>query len=270
MNIQEFLKGILIGIAKIIPGLSGSVLMISFNLYDKTIEAITNFFKDIKNNFSFLLNITLGIIVGIVMFSNILNYFIKNYYTYTTSLFVGLILGGIPLLLKSTNKSKKGYILTIVSLTIMIIISLTNINANYVIKNNFIDKIVFFVGGLLEAIGTVIPGVSSTALLMLAGIYNLFLEVLSNLFSINNINITLNFLIPFSFGLLLGIIILSLFMNYLFKNYRELTFSFILGVTLSSVFLLIIRVLSNLNEMLELPFCFILILFGAYITKKTS
>ena len=80
MNIQEFLKGILIGVAKIIPGLSGSVLMISFNLYDKAIDSITNFFKDIKANFLFLANLSIGIIIGIVIFSNILNYFINNYF----------------------------------------------------------------------------------------------------------------------------------------------------------------------------------------------
>ena len=111
MNIQIFLKGILIGIAKIIPGLSGSVLMISFNLYDKAIDAITNFFSDVKRNFTFLLNISLGILIGIVMFSNILNYFIKNYYVYTTSLFIGLILGGIPLILGSASRSRKGNLL---------------------------------------------------------------------------------------------------------------------------------------------------------------
>lgn len=87
MKIEEFLKGILIGIAKIIPGLSGSILMISFNLYDRAINAITNFFSNIKDNFLFLANLTLGIVIGISLFSNILSYFITNYYTYTTSLF---------------------------------------------------------------------------------------------------------------------------------------------------------------------------------------
>lgn len=268
MNIQEFLKGILIGVAKIIPGLSGSVLMISFNLYDKAIDSITNFFKDIKANFLFLANLSIGIIIGIVIFSNILNYFINNYYTYTTSLFIGLILGGVPLILQSTQKSKKGYILTIISLTIMSIISLTNINFNYIIQNNFLDSIVFFGGGLLEALGTVVPGISSTALLMLVGIYNIYLEVLSNIFNFHDIIDNITFLIPFSLGLLLGIILLSLLINYLFKNYRKLTFSFILGVTLSSIFLLLIKVITNITSIIEIPICLIFLIIGSYITKK--
>ena len=268
MNIQIFLKGILIGIAKIIPGLSGSVLMISFNLYDKAIDAITNFFSDVKRNFTFLLNISLGILIGIVMFSNILNYFIKNYYVYTTSLFIGLILGGIPLILGSASRSRKGNLLVVLSFIGMIFISFANINTNYVIKNNLIDKIVFFFGGILEAIGTIVPGISSTALLMLAGIYNLFLDTLSNLFNFNNINLTITFMLPFSIGLLLGIILLSLLIDYLFKTNKEMTFSFILGVTLSSVFLLGLRVISSIISFMEIPVCILLILIGTYITKK--
>ena len=80
MRISYILKGIIIGVGKIIPGFSGSVVMISFGLYDKAILAITNFFKDVKNNGLFLLNLGIGIIIGIVLFSNVINYFISNYY----------------------------------------------------------------------------------------------------------------------------------------------------------------------------------------------
>ena len=89
MRIDYLLKGLLIGIGKIIPGLSGTIMMISFGLYDKAISAITNFYKDIKNNLLFLINIGIGIVIGIVMFSRVINYFIVNCYIYTMSLFIG-------------------------------------------------------------------------------------------------------------------------------------------------------------------------------------
>ena len=91
MNIKNFLKGIIIGVAKIIPGLSGAVLMISFNLYDKAICAITNFFDDVKGNFLFLFNLGLGIGLGIVGFSRVLSYFIVNYYV-VLSIIEGVLL----------------------------------------------------------------------------------------------------------------------------------------------------------------------------------
>ena len=89
---MNILKGIIIGIAKIVPGLSGTVLMISFNLYDKAISAITRFFDNPKSNFKFLLTLFMGVMIGIVFFSKIVSYFINNYYIYTISLFIGLIL----------------------------------------------------------------------------------------------------------------------------------------------------------------------------------
>lgn len=268
MNIKEFIKGIIIGIAKIIPGLSGAVLMISFNLYDKAIAAITNFFEDTRNNFFFLLNLSLGIIIGIVMFSNVLSYFVSNYYVYTTSLFIGLIFGGLPVILKNTDKKKGDYAAIIISFMVMTLISISNIDNNYVIKNNFFDIIVFFFAGVLEAIGTVLPGVSSTALLMLMGVYNLFLEVLSNIFNVNVMVRTITFLIPFSIGLLSGVIVLSLIINYLFKNYRSLSFSLIFGLSLSSIFLLVVKVVSQIDSIMLIPFSIFLLLIGYFVTSK--
>ena len=76
MKINLLIKGILVGIAKIVPGFSGAILMISFGLYDKTIEAITNFFVHPKKNFSFLFFLCIGIMIGIVLFSRVISYFL--------------------------------------------------------------------------------------------------------------------------------------------------------------------------------------------------
>ena len=268
MNIKLFLKGIIIGIAKIIPGLSGAVLMISFNLYDKAIDSITNFFNNTKDNSKFLLNLSLGLITGIVFFSNILSYLITNYYPYTTSLFVGLILGGIPILIDNTNKNIKDYLLIIISFTIMTTISLLSSTNNYVVQNNYKDLIIYFIAGLLEAIGTILPGISSTALLMLLGVYNIFLTTIGNIYSIENIIKNITFLIPFSIGLSLGIILLTILVNYLFKKYKETTYSLIIGISLSSVFSLIINIINNINNIYLLPICLLLIIIGYNITKR--
>ena len=268
MKIEEFLKGILIGIAKIIPGLSGSILMISFNLYDRAINAITNFFSNIKDNFLFLANLTLGIVIGISLFSNILSYFITNYYTYTTSLFIGLILGGVPLIRQSRSKTPKGVFLSIFFFLSMTIIATSSVNTNYIIRNNFFDYIIFFGAGILEAIGTIIPGISSTALLMLIGIYNTYLNILSHLFNVNYLISNLRFIIPFSLGMFISVIILSILIDYLFKNYRNLTFSSILGISLSATFILILRVVISLSSISEIFFSLILLVCGYIITKK--
>ena len=120
MNIQELIKGIIVGIAKIIPGLSGAVILISFNLYDRAIQAITHFFENPKKNFFFLLNLSLGIIIGIVLFSKIIIYFLTKYYLYTTTLFLGLIIGGIPTIIKEIPKRKNNNFLVLISFIVML------------------------------------------------------------------------------------------------------------------------------------------------------
>ena len=268
MRLDYFLKGIIIGIGKIIPGLSGSVIMISFGLYDKAIDAITNFFVDIKRNVLFLFNIGIGIILGIVMFSKILDYFITNYYLYTLSLFIGLILGSIPLVYKDSLRNKKGYILVFISFIMMLFINSIGGSNNYIVKKNYVDVLMFFISGIIEAIGTIIPGVSSTALLMLVGIYNIYLDILGNILNIYNIINTIWFLVPFMMGLVIGIILLSRLIDYLFKNFKGETFSLILGIIMASNIILIGRLLSNYHSASDIVISIILLLFGFYITKK--
>ena len=88
-----FLKGIIIGIGKIIPGVSGSMLAISMGIYQRMIDSINNFFKDIKKNSMFLLKIGIGVLISIVFFSNIILKCLNNYYIITIFFFIGLIIG---------------------------------------------------------------------------------------------------------------------------------------------------------------------------------
>lgn len=268
MNINQLIKGIFVGIAKIIPGLSGAVLMISFNLYDKAIESITCFFENPKKNFFFLFNLGLGIILGIVLFSKLIYYFITNYYLYTTSLFLGLIIGGIPVILKKVPK-RPNYILTsLISFISIFSLSFLSTNSDYTLKNTYIDFIIFFIAGLLEAAGTIIPGISSTALLMLMGVYNHYLVILGGSLSFNTIIDTLYFIIPFLLGMLIGTIVISIIINYLFKYYKNNTYSIILGISIASIFMLGKNLIPYISSIYEFFISFLMLLVGYLVTSK--
>lgn len=270
MNIKELIKGIVIGIAKIVPGFSGAVVMISFNLYDRAIEAITNFFDNPKKNFYFLFNISVGVIIGIVLFSKVTSYFLKFYYLYTMMFFIGLILGGIPILKRQISNKYSNYLLIILSFSIMYLLGTMNINHTYIPKNSFTDILVYFVAGVLEAIGTVLPGVSSTALLMLLGVYSKYIEILANILTPTFFIKSFNFIFPFFLGMFLGIISITLLVDYLFKHYKEKTFSIILGVSFSSVFVLFVSVVSNINSIISFIISLIFLIVGYFLTSKLS
>ena len=95
-----FIKGFILGIANIIPGVSGGTLAVSLGLYEKILDAIGTLFKNFKNNVKFLTPIILGIVVSILSTSKLVSYALANFKAQTVFLFVGLIFGGTSLLMR--------------------------------------------------------------------------------------------------------------------------------------------------------------------------
>lgn len=257
------IKGIIIGIGKILPGVSGAILAISLNVYDKGLEAITNFFNDVKKNATFLIKIGTGISLGLILFSKIIKYFITNFEIQTTLLFIGLIIGGIPLLFKEV-KEKKHYISSIISFVIIIIISLLSIENN----NSNISFLNLFLSGFVDAIATIFPGICGTTLLMLMGSYNSIITAISNV--TNNIVNSIDILVPFSIGMFIGIIIISKFINYCFRKFKSLTYAIIIGVSISTTLILFIEQINNVNNIGELIISSGLLIIGYFISKVIS
>ena len=133
-NLILLVKGFIIGIAKIIPGVSGALLAISLNVYEKGLDVICNFFNNKKENFKFLFYIGIGIVVGIIIFSKVISFCLDKYYFITMMLFAGLVVGGLRSLFKEVNievsKIKFSNIL-ISCLSFGLIFFLTYVNSLY-------------------------------------------------------------------------------------------------------------------------------------------
>ncbi len=260
---KNFFKGFVIGIGKIIPGVSGAVLAIIMGIYDKSLYYLSNFRENKKESIKYLFPIVMGIMIAIIVFSKIINYALNKFYLMTMLFFIGLIIGGIPFIARKVKR--KDYYITIIVLIIFLGISITNISNTYVWKNNLFDMVVFGLSGLVEAIGTVVPGISSTALLMIMGTYNTVISSLGNITNFSNIIINLKILIPFTFGIIIGIIEIVKIVNILFQKYEKKMYSFILGVLLSSVLLLIIQAFQKEFTTMEFIYGIILLFLGIFI-----
>lgn len=233
---KNFLKGFVIGIGKIVPGVSGALLAISLGIYDKALECICNFLNNKKESIRFLFPIGLGIILSIIFFSRVISFFLAKYFLITMLFFIGLIIGGVPSVYFKVNK--KDYYIVVISFIIFFLLSISGSSDVYVIRNDIVDYIVFFLSGVLEAIGTVVPGVSSTALLMIIGTYN---TVISSIGNLNNFYV----LIPFCVGFVVGIVFIVKIVYYLIRKCENKMYAFVFGVLLASIVLLIIRSFEN-------------------------
>lgn len=224
----NFFKGIIVGIGGIAPGLSGSVLLVIFGLYQKTINAIGAIFKDFKKNMLFLIPLFAGCGIGVVIFSKLVDFLLTNYEMQTRFTFLGLILGTIPLFYKEVKKegfNKKYYIPITISAIIGIIIFYFNSNLfPTIITPNLFQAIIL---GVAVAGSSIVPGVDSAAILSALGLYELYVN------SIANLNFTI--LIPAGFGLVIGILFISFIMNKLIKHFYTITFSIIFGLFLSII-----------------------------------
>ncbi len=225
---KSFLKGIAIGLGAIAPGLSGSVLLVIFGLYQRTINAISTLFSDFKRNFKFLFPLALGIGVGIILFSKIVDFFLDTYSMQTRFAFFGCILGTIPLFFREVRKkgfSKKFY--AVICLAFALGMLVFNFNKNLfpdITDPNPLQSVLL---GVAVAASYIVPGIDSAAILSSLGMYELWVKSLADF--------RLEVLIFAACGAAVGVLGISFVINKLIKKCYTATFSVIFGLFLSVI-----------------------------------
>ena len=258
---KNLFKGIVIGIGKVLPGVSGAILAILLGVYDKSIYYINNFFDNKRESIKFLLPLGIGLIISIILFSRLISICLTKYYLYTMMLFIGMIIGCLSEI--GDRIIKKNYLLIFIGFILFFLVSIGNINNVYIIRNNFFDVIIFFVSGICEAIGTVVPGISSAALLMVLGTYNIIINALGN---IQDIVFNIKIIIPFFAGGLLGILFLVKIIEYFLNYHQNNTYNFIFGIVISGIVLLIIQTFKYKYVIFELIIGIIFLIMGITVS----
>ena len=272
-NLLLILKGFILGIANIIPGVSGGTLAMTMGIYEDIIKSISSILKTPKKSFKLLLHLGIGGLLSILILSKLLNYTLTNYAFATTLFFIGLIVGGFPLLLKKAkgHKVRVGYLLSFLSTTsLVIILRLLQRTENTVSLNNvsLFTIIILLLVGMLAASTMVIPGVSGSFVLMLIGFYKPILNTISNITKINLLGHNLLILVPFGIGVLLGIVLTAKLIEYLLKKYEIYTYYGIYGFILASILVLILNVYNKATGIPEVVVGILLVLLGTFIGYK--
>ncbi|MGI6006820.1 MAG: DUF368 domain-containing protein [Ruminococcus sp.] len=244
----HFLQGVIVGTGAILPGVSGGVLCVAFGIYEPIMEFLGHPVAALKKNRSLILSIILGGIVGFVLVAKLVEVFFTNHTTLATSLFSGLICGTVPGLLKKSVKDspQKGWSCLIITLALsFIFFNMMEAGMEGAIAPNF-GWYVFC--GFIWGLSMIIPGLSSSSVLLFMGLYQPMTEGIARLDP--------QVVLPLLLGFLITIISLSRIVNSLLNRYHNIMSKIILGFVISSVLLILPVSFAGAAEMLMGAVCF--------------
>ena len=267
-----FFKGAIIGVANVIPGVSGGTLAVSLGIYETILSSISNFFKSIKKNILVLLPIILGAIAGILATSKLVTIALDKYKPQTICLFIGLIFGGISLLMKKTKNQNKpsNLIIFFVVFFGVILFNLLVPTAKDISLENLVfkDYIILLILGIIGASTMVIPGISGSFVMMLLGYYEPIVETISNITDFSMLGHNLSILIPFGIGAVIGIILISKLIIFLINKNEVKTYFAIMGFVLSSIVILIMEIIPFKYNFTNIFTCILAVLWGYLLAKN--
>lgn len=273
-NIILILKGFVLGIANVIPGVSGGTLAITLGIYERIIEILSNFRKNIKENIKFVLFLVIGLVIAILLFSNIIGYSLKIFPFATILFFIGFILGGIPLLFKKIKGKISVSNIFIFLFTFLLVILMTFISPEATNKSldtiNIGLIIDLLLCGVLGAASMILPGISGSFVLMLVGYYEPIINTISDLTRFNNIIYNVIILGVFGIGVLVGIISMAKLIRWLLKKYEIKTYYGIIGFVCASIISIFINVLGPTYGILQIVIGVILLFVGMFLSKAIS
>ncbi len=249
----NILKGIMIGIANVIPGVSGGTMAVSLGIYDRLIGSISGLLTSWKKSAAFLAPILLGACIGIVGFTYAIEYLLSRHTFITCMTFVGLILGGLPMLYQALRQkmSESGSRIGAVSVLAFLIAFAVSAGMPLLkegeatlaaIPLSVSNMAILFILGVISSATMVVPGVSGSMMLMIFGYYygiiNTIKAFLDALRAFDMGGLTTGFLLlaPFGIGIILGIFLIARLITFLFDRYGVQTYCAILGLVVSSPF----------------------------------
>jgi len=257
----DFIKGMIIGIGAVAPGVSGGTFAVMLGIYDKLTDAIADIFSDIRKKLLLLFPLGLGIAAGILGFSKVMKYLFLYHNAQVKFLFIGLMIGTLPSVIKEANKHgfKKKYLLpSIVTFGITILFVVLENSVINIIPESSPSIIALIVYGVIIGFGTIVPGISSSFILMYIGAYETLLDGI--------VNMDVMVLIPVGLGFGISIILFAKLISMLFKKVYGYTYYTVLGFVAGSIVTIFPSIEYNLQYLIGIGLCFI----GFYLSLTIS
>lgn len=230
-HIINVLKGVVIGIANAIPGVSGGTMMVIMKVFDKLLAAVS--IKNLKKNLPFLITVILGAGIGVILSAKVLTTCFELFYVQTQMFFMGVVLGSLPMIYKegiSKGKFKPLHLLPfLIGVAIIIVVSLANAGSSTVYTELTVGNFIYLViVSIISAAAMLMPGLSGSLVLLMLGGYQTMLQ------AVNEMNIPI--LIPIAVGIILGIVLCAKLITLCLKKFYKGTYAVILGMIAGSLY----------------------------------
>lgn len=241
-SIRLIVIGVILGVANVIPGVSGGTLAVVFNIYDRLINVITLNVKKILSEWKFILPLVVGMGLGIILFSKAITFLFENYPVQTNWFFIGIILGSIPMIAKrlmaaskaSSSDARKipvsAIVCGVLALAVMAIMTYANVaesGAPIQTELTPLLAVKLFIGLACATIAMIIPGISGSFLMLVVGVYSTVIAAISDF------NIPL--LIPAVIGGVVGLLGGAKLVRFLMEKVPAQTYGAIMGLVLGSI-----------------------------------
>lgn len=225
------LQGALIGIGGILPGVSGGVLCLIFGLYHQLMDFLSNPFKKLKKYFFLFLPVGIGGVIGLVGFAKLIEMLIEANQGLAYSIFVGMILGMMPTLFREAGekgRGKKEWLTFILSLVVMsaLFIGLLIMKSNNISFAITPNPVWYLICGLVWGLSVIVPGLSSSSVLIVLGLYEPMMEEIGAL--------SFGAIIPIGTGIIAVVLLLSKAVKRLFDRFYGVAYHFILGAVIAT------------------------------------
>lgn len=243
--VKSIFKGMIIGIANIIPGVSGGTMMVSMGIYDKLIHCITHLFSEFKQSVKFLFPIAVGMVIAIIASAFGLEWLFERFPVQANMLFIGLILGSLPILWKNVkgNKIRTGHLISALAF-FALVVGLAAFGgaegAAADLSFGLVNVIKLFAVGVVASATMVIPGVSGSMVLMLMGFYQPVLGAITDFiealtaFDMDGILEGVGVLAPFGIGVVAGIFGVAKLVEIIFEKFPLYAYWAIIGLVVAS------------------------------------
>ncbi len=236
-SVKEVVVGAIIGVASMLPGISGATLCVVFGIYERLIRDLAHLREWIVKDIRFILCLAVGLVAGTILAAKVLDTLMESQPVLCLMLFVGLIVGQIPLLMKELGADGKepvsgpnmaAFAVGFGLMAAMIIVDLMGFGAGErEFTHDFTGILVMFAVGIVIAVSMLLPGLSHSTVLVVLGLFGAFTSAVSNL--------DFGLLIPMGLGAVAGVLLFSKVLHLALTEHHRTTMFLVMGLTVGSV-----------------------------------